>query len=85
MDLVPEPIERYSEQHTTPPEPLLVELAQIPDIHADAHYAAALPTLVRTALALRQPELASRLLYGVEPRTPQKSSLTRGSRGDDPR
>lgn len=28
MDLVPEPIERYAEQHTTPPEPLLAELAQ---------------------------------------------------------
>jgi hypothetical protein len=28
VDLVPEPIERYSEQHTTPPEPLLAELAQ---------------------------------------------------------
>jgi caffeoyl-CoA O-methyltransferase len=28
VDLVPEPIERYAEQHTTPPEPLLAELAQ---------------------------------------------------------
>jgi predicted O-methyltransferase YrrM len=28
VDLVPEPIERYSEQHTTPPESLLAELAQ---------------------------------------------------------
>ena len=28
MDLVQEPIERYAEQHTTPPEPLLAELAQ---------------------------------------------------------
>ena len=28
MDLVPEPIERYAEQHTTTPEPLLGELAQ---------------------------------------------------------
>ena len=49
---------------------LLVELAQVPDIHADPYYAAALPTLVRTALALRQPELASRLVDAVEPRTP---------------
>jgi caffeoyl-CoA O-methyltransferase len=28
VDLVPEPIERYAEQHTTTPEPLLAELAQ---------------------------------------------------------
>ena len=28
MDIVPEPIERYAEEHTTPAEPLLAELAQ---------------------------------------------------------
>ena len=28
MDIVPEPIELYAEEHTTPPEPLLAELAQ---------------------------------------------------------
>ena len=28
MDIVPEPIERYAEEHTTPPEPLLAELAK---------------------------------------------------------
>ncbi len=28
MDIVPEPIERYAEEHTTRPEPLLAELAQ---------------------------------------------------------
>ncbi|MDP9307422.1 MAG: class I SAM-dependent methyltransferase [Actinomycetota bacterium] len=28
MDIVPEPIERYAEEHTTPPEALLAELAQ---------------------------------------------------------
>ena len=28
MDLVPEPIERYAEAHTTPPPPLLAELAE---------------------------------------------------------
>ena len=49
---------------------LLVELAQVPDTQADPYYAAALPTLVRTALALRQPELANRLVDGVEPHTP---------------
>jgi caffeoyl-CoA O-methyltransferase len=28
LDIVPEPIERYAEEHTTPPEPLLAELAK---------------------------------------------------------
>lgn len=28
MEIVPDPIERYAEEHTTPPEPLLAELAQ---------------------------------------------------------
>ncbi len=28
MDIVPEPIERYAEEHTTAPEPLLAELAK---------------------------------------------------------
>ena len=28
VDIVPEPIERYAEEHTTPPEPLLAALAQ---------------------------------------------------------
>ena len=28
MDIVPEPIERYAEEHTTPPEPLLAALAE---------------------------------------------------------
>jgi caffeoyl-CoA O-methyltransferase len=28
MEIVPDPIERYAEQHTTPPEPLLAELAR---------------------------------------------------------
>jgi class 3 adenylate cyclase/tetratricopeptide (TPR) repeat protein len=49
---------------------LLVELEQVGAIRADPYYAAALPGLVRTAVALRQPELATRLVNGVEPRTP---------------
>jgi len=28
VDIVPEPIERYAEEHTTPPEPLLAELSK---------------------------------------------------------
>jgi hypothetical protein len=49
---------------------LLVELEQIDGIGADAYYASVLPGLVRTAGALRQPELAMRLVDGVEPQTP---------------
>jgi len=49
---------------------LLVELEQVVGIRADLYYAAALPALVRSSVALRQPELATRLVDGVEPRTP---------------
>jgi class 3 adenylate cyclase/tetratricopeptide (TPR) repeat protein len=49
---------------------LLVELEQVDGIGADAYYASVLPGLVRTAVALRQPELAMRLVDGVEPQTP---------------
>src|SRR6266508_6395248 len=49
---------------------LLVELEKIVGIRADPYYASVLPELVRTAVALRQPELANRLVDGVEPRTP---------------
>ena len=43
---------------------------QAPGIRADPYSAAALPELVRTALALGERELAVRLADGVEPRTP---------------
>jgi len=49
---------------------LLVELDQVGGARADSYYAAALAELVRTTLALRQPELATRLVHGVESRTP---------------
>ena len=49
---------------------LLVELGQVVGIRADPYYASVLPALVRGAAALRQPELATRLVGGVEPRTP---------------
>jgi class 3 adenylate cyclase/tetratricopeptide (TPR) repeat protein len=49
---------------------LLVELEQVVAIRADPYYASVLSELVRTAVALRQPELATRLVDGVEPRTP---------------
>ena len=49
---------------------LLVELEQVVGVRADAYYAAALSELVRSAAALRQPELAKLLVDGVEPRTP---------------
>jgi tetratricopeptide (TPR) repeat protein len=49
---------------------LLVELEQVVGIRVDPYYAAALSALVRSAAALRQPEFATRLVDGVEPRTP---------------
>ena len=59
---------------------LLVELEQVVGIRADPYYAAALPGLVRTALALRQPELATRLVDGAEPRTPLSEHALSASR-----
>ncbi len=49
---------------------LLVELAEVAGFQADPYAAALLPPLVRTALALGEPELAARLVAGVEPRMP---------------
>jgi len=49
---------------------LLGELEQVVGIRADPYYASVLPALARAALALRQPDLAMRLVDGVEPRTP---------------
>ena len=49
---------------------LLVELGQVVGTRADPYYASVLPALVRGAAALRQPEVATRLVGGVEPRTP---------------
>jgi class 3 adenylate cyclase/tetratricopeptide (TPR) repeat protein len=49
---------------------LLTELDQVTGMRADPYYSSLLPELVRTALALGEPELAARLADGVEPRTP---------------
>ena len=49
---------------------LLLEVEQVPGIRDDPYYAALLPELLRTALAVGEPELAARLAVGVEPRTP---------------
>jgi tetratricopeptide (TPR) repeat protein len=49
---------------------LLVELEQVADTGADPYYVSLLPGLVRTAHVLGQPELAGRLVDGVEPRMP---------------
>jgi class 3 adenylate cyclase/tetratricopeptide (TPR) repeat protein len=49
---------------------LLVELGEVAGFQTDPYAAALLPPLVRTALALEEPELAARLVAGVEPRTP---------------
>jgi hypothetical protein len=48
----------------------LAELEQTTNIRAEPYYAALLPELVRTAHTLGDPELAARLVAGVEPRTP---------------
>ena len=61
---------------------LLAELAQVPGIYAEEYYAAALPALVRTALALQQPELARVLADGVEPRTPLVEHALSASRAE---
>ncbi len=49
---------------------LLVELEQVAGIRSDPYYASRLPELIRTAHALQEPELAARLVDGVEPTTP---------------
>ena len=61
---------------------LLAELAQLPGIDAEVYYAAALPALVRTALALGQLELAKLLVDGVEPRTPLVEHALSASRAE---
>jgi ATP/maltotriose-dependent transcriptional regulator MalT len=49
---------------------LLSELEQVAGTRTALDYASELPVLVRTTLALGDMELATRLLDGVEPRTP---------------
>ena len=49
---------------------LLTELAQLDRHRTDVYYGQSLPQLVRTALELGDPALASRLMAGVEPLTP---------------
>jgi hypothetical protein len=49
---------------------LLAELDQIPATRTDPVYATALPSLVRTSLALKDPNLATSLSQGVPPLTP---------------
>jgi hypothetical protein len=59
---------------------LLAELDQVPDRCDDTYYIAYLPGLVRTALALESPELASRLVDGVDPNTPLAEHALRACR-----
>jgi class 3 adenylate cyclase/tetratricopeptide (TPR) repeat protein len=49
---------------------VLEELEQTSGTRGDPYYAAALPGLLRCALALGEPALAARLIGGVEPRIP---------------
>jgi hypothetical protein len=49
---------------------LLVEIEAYPDARSDPAYVIWLPGLVRVALAVGDPDLAARLVGGVEPRWP---------------
>jgi class 3 adenylate cyclase/tetratricopeptide (TPR) repeat protein len=49
---------------------LLTELATAPNARHNMYYAAHLPTLVRTAIAVGRNDLAQRLTTGYQPRTP---------------
>jgi class 3 adenylate cyclase/tetratricopeptide (TPR) repeat protein len=64
-------------------EALLVELEQLAGIRADPYYASLLPELVRTAYALAKPDLAARLVEGVEPRTPLVEHALMSCRAQD--
>jgi hypothetical protein len=46
---------------------LLAELERIPNVRSESNYASSLPEAVRTALAAGDPDLAARLIEGVEP------------------
>jgi hypothetical protein len=56
--------------HSERAQELLEELERTSGTRGDPYYAAQLSELVRCALALADPALASRLIAGVEPRTP---------------
>ena len=59
---------------------LLVEVEQVAGVRADPYYAATLPALVQIALALEEPELAARLVDGVETPTPLVEHALRSCR-----
>ena len=59
---------------------LLEELERAGGIRHDPYYAAALPGLVRCALALGDPAIAARLLVGVGTGTPQQLHVLATSR-----
>jgi class 3 adenylate cyclase/predicted ATPase len=54
---------------------LLAELEQVPGVRVDTYYVSLLPELVRCALTLGEPELAARLVDGVEPRRPRHEQV----------
>jgi caffeoyl-CoA O-methyltransferase len=72
VDLVPEPIERYAEDHTTPPEPLLAELARetdetlrSPQMRTDTVAGRFLELLVHAVGATRVLEVGTYSGYGA--------------------
>jgi tetratricopeptide (TPR) repeat protein len=60
---------------------LLVELEQVPRLRPDPYYASLLPELIRCALALGEPELAARLVDGVQPLAPLRQHVLCTCRG----
>jgi predicted ATPase/class 3 adenylate cyclase len=59
---------------------LLAELEQLDGTRGDPYYASHLPTLIRTALALKDQALAHRLADGVQPVTPLAAHALAASR-----
>jgi len=66
--------------HNEQAKALLEELERTSGNRDDTYYAAHLSELVRCALALGNPALASRLIAGVEPRTPLQQHALAASR-----
>ena len=52
---------------------LLGEIAATPNIREDPYYAPLLPSLLRSSITIRHPDIAERLIGGYQPRTPYAS------------
>ena len=91
MGLASATMRRASLGQGEPAAALLAELESFPGSRDNEAYSAFLPAMVRTALGIGHPELAERLVSGLEPRSPYaehalvsaKAALTE-ARGDLP-